>query len=102
LGAFIPLGELAELVNIGTLTAFTMISVAVIVLRKTRPNMKRAFYCPAVPLVPGLAIVFCVFLMIQLGSHTWIRFIIWMAIGVVIYFAYSRKHSNLSQQEDDH
>ncbi|MCY9139798.1 amino acid permease [Peribacillus frigoritolerans] len=102
LGAFIPLGELAELVNIGTLTAFTMISVAVIVLRKTRPDMKRAFYCPAVPLVPGLAIVFCVFLMIQLGSHTWIRFLIWMAIGVVIYFAYSRKHSNLNQQEKDH
>ena len=99
LGAFVPLGDLAELVNIGTLTAFTMISVAVIVLRKTKPDMKRAFYCPMVPLVPGLAIVFCVFLMFQLGSHTWIRFLIWMAIGIIVYFAYSRKHSNLHQKE---
>ena len=99
LGAFVPLGDLAELVNIGTLTAFTMISVAVIVLRKTKPDMKRAFYCPMVPLVPGLAIVFCVFLMFQLGSHTWIRFLIWMAIGIIVYFAYSRKHSNLHHKE---
>lgn len=99
LGAFVPLGDLAELVNIGTLTAFTIISVAVIVLRKTKPDMKRAFYCPMVPVVPGLAIVFCVFLMFQLGSHTWIRFLIWMAIGIIVYFAYSRKHSNLHQKE---
>ncbi|MGE7603068.1 amino acid permease [Peribacillus sp. NPDC097675] len=98
LGAFVPLGDLAELVNIGTLTAFTMISIAVIVLRKTNPDMKRAFYCPMVPIVPGLAIVFCVFLMFQLGSHTWIRFLIWMAIGVIVYFTYSRKHSNLHQK----
>ncbi|MFJ7747958.1 amino acid permease [Peribacillus sp. NPDC097295] len=99
LGTFVPLGDLAELVNIGTLTAFTMISLAVIVLRKTKPDMKRAFYCPMVPVVPGLAIVFCVFLMFQLGSHTWIRFLIWMAIGIIVYFAYSRKHSHLHQKE---
>ena len=96
LGAFIPLSDLAELVNIGTLTAFTMISAAVIILRKTKPDLKRAFHCPWVPIVPGLAIVFCVFLMFQLGSHTWIRFLIWMVIGIVVYFAYSRKHSNLN------
>ncbi|MFJ7680099.1 amino acid permease [Peribacillus sp. NPDC097198] len=97
LGAFIPLSDLAELVNIGTLTAFTMISAAVIVLRKIKPDLKRAFYCPWVPLVPGSAIVFCVFLMFQLGSHTWIRFLIWMVLGIIVYFVYSRKHSNLNQ-----
>jgi basic amino acid/polyamine antiporter, APA family len=97
LGALVPLGELAELVNIGTLSAFVLISVAVIILRKTRPDLKRAFRCPAVPLIPGLAIAFCLFLMFQLGSQTWIRFLIWLGIGVVIYFVYSKNHSNLNR-----
>ncbi|MCF2132655.1 amino acid permease, partial [Strepomyces sp. STD 3.1] len=92
-GALIPLDELAKLVNIGTLAAFILISIAVLVLRKTRPDMPRGFRCPAVPLVPILAILFCGFLISQLGSQTFIRFLIWLAIGVVIYFAYSRRNS---------
>ncbi|WP_050614566.1 amino acid permease [Bacillus testis] len=98
LGGFVPLDELASLVNIGTLSAFTLISVAVLVLRKTRPDLKRAFTCPGVPVVPALAILFCLFLMVQLSGATWIRFLIWLAIGMVIYFFYSRKNSKLNKQ----
>ncbi|WP_019240740.1 MULTISPECIES: amino acid permease [Bacillus] len=97
LGGFISLDNLAELVNIGTLSAFVLISVAVIVMRKTKPNLKRAFKCPWVPVIPILAILFCGFLMLQLPQGTWIRFIIWLAIGFVIYFSYSRKHSKLNE-----
>ncbi|RAS79574.1 amino acid permease [Priestia endophytica] len=97
-GALIPLDELAKLVNIGTLAAFILISIAVLVLRKTRPDMSRGFRCPAVPLVPILAILFCGFLISQLGSQTFIRFLIWLAIGVVIYFAYSRRNSKLNEK----
>ncbi|MFP3723617.1 amino acid permease [Priestia filamentosa] len=97
-GALIPLDELAKLVNIGTLAAFILISIAVLVLRKTRPDMPRGFRCPAVPLVPILAILFCGFLISQLGSQTFIRFLIWLVIGVVIYFAYSRRNSKLNEK----
>jgi basic amino acid/polyamine antiporter, APA family len=96
LGGLIRLDELAKLVNIGTLSAFILISVAVMVLRVKQPDLPRAFRCPAVPLVPILAILFCGFLIFQLGQATIIRFIIWLLIGFVIYFAYSRKHSNLN------
>lgn len=95
-GALIPLDELAKLVNIGTLSAFVLISIAVIVLRVKQPDLPRAFRCPAVPLIPGLAILFCGFLIYQLGQATFIRFGIWLLIGVVIYFTYSRKRSKLN------
>lgn len=98
MGALISLDELAKLVNIGTLSAFVLVSVAVIVLRYKQPDLPRGFRCPAVPLIPILAILFCGFLILQLGAATWIRFIIWLLIGVVIYFAYSRKHSKLNEK----
>lgn len=96
LGGLVPLDHLAELVNIGTLSAFILVSVSVIVLRKTQPNIKRAFKCPAVPLIPILAILFCGFLILNLNPHTWWRFAIWLVIGVIIYFVYSQKKSKLS------
>ncbi|MDN7242423.1 amino acid transporter [Planococcus sp. N028] len=96
LGGLIRLDELAKLVNIGTLSAFILVSVAVIVLRVKQPDLPRAFRCPAVPFIPILAILFCGFLIFQLGQATIIRFIIWLLIGVVIYFVYSRKNSNLN------
>jgi basic amino acid/polyamine antiporter, APA family len=98
IGALIPLDKLAELVNIGTLAAFTLISVGVLVLRKTEPDLHRPFRTPGMPWVPLLAIAFCLFLISKLAPITWISFFIWMAIGLVIYFMYSRKHSNLSKQ----
>ncbi|MFB9243045.1 amino acid permease [Massilia antarctica] len=99
IAAVVPLGVLAELINIGTLAAFCLVSVAVIVLRRTRPDLHRAFRCPGVPFVPGLAILFCVALMTFLSKTTWIAFGIWLVIGLVVYFSYSRRHSLLNTQK---
>jgi basic amino acid/polyamine antiporter, APA family len=96
IAAVVPLDVLAELVNIGTLAAFTLVSVAVIILRKKRPDLPRAFRCPGVPVIPGLAIVFCLTLMSFLSWHTWVAFIAWLALGIVVYFAYARKRSLLN------
>ncbi|TDG03043.1 amino acid permease [Paraburkholderia guartelaensis] len=94
--AVVPLNVLTELINIGTLAAFSLISVAVIVLRKTRPDLPRAFRCPAVPIVPLLAIAFCVTLTVFLQATTWIAFLVWLAIGLVVYFTYARQRSLLN------
>ena len=95
IAAVIPLNILAELINIGTLAAFTMVSVAVVVLRKKRPDLPRAFRCPGVPYVPALAVILCVGLMTFLSWVTWMAFSIWLAIGLVIYFGYARRRSLL-------
>jgi APA family basic amino acid/polyamine antiporter len=95
IAAFVPLGVLAELVNIGTLAAFSLVSVAVIVLRKKRPELRRAFRCPGVPFVPLLAVVFCVALMAFLSALTWKAFLIWLALGLLVYFGYARRRSLL-------
>ncbi|ACU73043.1 amino acid permease-associated region [Catenulispora acidiphila DSM 44928] len=91
--AVIPLKALAELVNIGTLAAFILVSLGVIILRRTRPDLPRAFRTPAVPYVPIAAILSCLWLMLNLPVNTWIRFGAWMAIGLVVYFGYSRRHA---------
>ena len=95
IAAVVPLGVLAELINIGTLAAFCLVSVAVIVLRKRRPDLHRAFRCPGVPVVPALAVLFCLALMTFLSRTTWIAFGIWLVIGLAIYFGYSRRNSRL-------
>jgi basic amino acid/polyamine antiporter, APA family len=97
LGALVPLNVLAELINIGTLAAFCLVSVAVVVLRKKRPDLPRAFRCPGVPVIPALAVVFCVTLMSFLSKVTWIAFLIWLAIGLVVYFGYARQRSLLNK-----
>ncbi|KXO88875.1 amino acid permease [Tsukamurella pseudospumae] len=89
----IPLSELAELINIGTLFAFVLVSVGVVVLRKKRPDLKRGFRAPLVPLVPILSVVACGWLMLNLSLETWFRFLCWMLLGVVVYFLYSMNHS---------
>jgi basic amino acid/polyamine antiporter, APA family len=96
IATFVPLSELAELVNIGTLFAFVLVAIGVLVLRRTRPDLKRAFRCPGVPVVPILAILASLYLMLNLPSATWIRFFVWMAIGFVVYFAYGAGHSRLT------
>lgn len=93
---FINIGEAAELTNIGTLFAFTLVCGGIMVLRKTQPNLPRAFRCPLVPLVPVLGIVFCVWLMVSLPLITWLRFGAWFVLGLVIYAGYGRKHSRLN------
>ena len=95
LSALVPLTELAELVNIGTLFAFILVALGVIVLRRTRPDLPRAFRCPGVPAVPVLAVLASFYLMLNLPGATWLRFIIWMAIGFIVYFFYSASHSRL-------
>jgi APA family basic amino acid/polyamine antiporter len=94
----VPLGVLAELINIGTLAAFSLISIAVVVMRKTRPDLPRGFRCPWVPVVPALGVMSCLFLMVHLDKVTWISFAIWVAIGLAVYFGYSRHHSRLADK----
>jgi APA family basic amino acid/polyamine antiporter len=95
--AFIPLSELAELVNIGTLFAFLLVNLGVIVLRRTKPDLPRPFRVPLVPVVPLIGAALCIYLMTQLSGATWWRFGIWLVVGLVIYFAYSRTHSTLQR-----
>ena len=95
IAALIPLSELAELVNIGTLFAFILVAISVIILRHTRPDLPRAFRCPGVPYLPILSVLASLYLMFNLPTVTWERFFIWMAIGLVVYFVYSRHHSRL-------
>jgi basic amino acid/polyamine antiporter, APA family len=99
LSFFLPLVTLGELVNIGTLAAFVLVSIGVLVLRRTRPDLPRAFKTPGVPVIPILAALSCLFLMGFLTLGTWLRFFVWMAIGLVIYFLYSRTHSRLAREE---
>ncbi len=95
LAAFVPLKSLAELVNIGTLFAFLVVNVGVIVLRRTRPELERGFRVPFVPVFPIIGAALCVYLMTKLPWETWERFGIWLAIGFALYFLYGRRHSRL-------
>ena len=95
ISTFVPLTALAELVNIGTLFAFVLVAIGVVVLRHTRPDLERAFRCPGVPAVPVLAVLAAVYLMLNLPAATWIRFFVWMALGLVVYFAYGARRSRL-------
>ncbi len=93
--AVLNINEVVELTNIGTLFAFVLVAIGVIVLRKTDPDRPRPFRTPFVPLVPLLAVVMCGYLMIELPLLTWIRFAIWLAIGIVFYAMYGYRHSKL-------
>jgi APA family basic amino acid/polyamine antiporter len=95
LAAFVPLTTIAELVNIGTLFAFVLVNIGVIVLRRTRPELERGFRVPLVPVFPIIGILLCLYLMLDLPIDTWLRFFVWMAVGLVAYFAYGRRHSRL-------
>ncbi|MGW2228710.1 amino acid permease [Streptomyces formicae] len=92
---FTSIDELAELVNIGTLFAFVVVALGVIVLRKQRPDLPRSFRTPLVPFVPILSVLASLWLMLNLPAETWLRFGVWMVLGVVIYFLYGRSHSRL-------
>lgn len=99
LAAFIPLRILAELVNIGTLLAFVIVCGAVIVVRRTHPEIKRPFKAPFFPLTPILGILLCLVLMFSLPVENWLRLFIWLVIGFIIYFTYGRKHSVLRKKK---
>lgn len=94
------IGSLSDLTNIGTLFAFVLVCLGVIVLRRTDPNRRRPFRVPFVPVFPILGVVLCVALMLSLPVETWVRFIGWLLIGLMIYFLYSVRHSRLRQGID--
>ena len=98
LAAFFPMGTLEEMVNIGTLFAFVLVCIGVVVLRKTRPDLPRGFRVPLVPLVPIVAVLACAWLMFNLSVETWLRFAVWMVLGVVVYFLYGKRKSVLGQR----
>jgi APA family basic amino acid/polyamine antiporter len=95
-GGFINLNILSELVNIGTLTAFILVSAGILWMRKNHPEIHRGFRAPGVPVTPIIAIIFCITLIIGLNWETWVRFLIWFALGMILYFAYGKKHSLLN------
>ncbi|MGY5386317.1 amino acid permease [Bacillus spizizenii] len=97
IAGFINLGTLAHLVNMGTLAAFTVISIAVIVLRKKYPEIKASFRVPFVPVVPIISAGICLWFMYSLPGVTWLSFVIWIAVGTLVYFLYARKHSLLNK-----
>ncbi|MFE7317686.1 amino acid permease [Streptomyces sp. NPDC057555] len=99
LAAAVPLGELADATSIGTLFAFALVNVAVIVLRRTRPDMPRAFRTPFAPVFPAIGFLLCVYMMGSLGLVTWVVFGVWMAVGLVIYFGYGMRRSRLATAE---
>ncbi|MFA4875432.1 MAG: amino acid permease [bacterium] len=96
--AFVDVGTAAELTNIGTLTAFVLVSAAVLVFRYTKPDLHRPFRCPLVPYIPVMGMAICLWLMANLARITWICFGIWCVLGFVIYFAYGRRRSLLAAQ----
>jgi len=93
LAAFLPINILSDLVNIGTLFAFVVVCVAVLIMRRTHPDAKRPFRAPLVPLVPILGILTCLLLMFSLPPENWLRLLIWLLIGFLIYFGYGKRHS---------
>ncbi|MFJ7157654.1 amino acid permease [Streptomyces sp. NPDC101118] len=99
LAAFIPLGKLADATSIGTLFAFGLVNVAVVVLRKTRPDMPRTFKVALFPVTPILGVAACIYMMFSLDTATWIVFGGWMAVGAVIYFLYGIRRSELATAE---
>ena len=94
------IGSLADLTNIGTLFAFALVCVGVLILRRIDPNRRRPFRVPMVPLFPILGVLFCIALMLSLPIETWIRFIAWLVIGLAIYFIYGKSHSRLQHGID--
>jgi basic amino acid/polyamine antiporter, APA family len=96
-----PIDVVAELTNIGTLAAFVLVSLAVLILRRTQPNLRRSFRVPLVPWIPILSMIASFVLILSLPIVTIIRFIVWLAIGLLIYFLYSRRHSKLEGQFEE-
>ena len=94
---FTPIGLLEEMVNIGTLSAFVLVAIGVIVLRRRRPDLPRSFRVPLSPWIPALSAALSLYLMLNLTVETWLRFLVWLAIGFVIYFAYAQRHSRIGQ-----
>lgn len=101
ISGFLPIGIVSELTNIGTLAAFIIVSLGIVVLRKKRPDIKRSFKCPLVPVTPIISAIACFGLILQLETATKIRFVVWFALGIVVYLAYGRRHSTMNNEIRD-
>jgi APA family basic amino acid/polyamine antiporter len=93
---FLPISKLGHMTSIGTLLAFVIVCVGIMIMRKTHPHIPRPYRTPLVPLVPILGVLVCLAMMVSLDIDTWIRLVVWLAIGLAIYFGYSRHHSHLN------
>jgi APA family basic amino acid/polyamine antiporter len=100
IASVVDIGSLADLTNIGTLFAFILVCIGVVILRRTDANRPRPFRVPMSPIFPILGVIFCFILMLSLPLETWIRFFLWLAIGLVIYFLYGVGHSKLRRGVD--
>ncbi|SCM83084.1 Uncharacterized amino acid permease YhdG [uncultured Sporomusa sp.] len=100
ISGFTPIHVVAEMCSIGTLFAFIIAMIGVMVLRKTKPDAERPFRCPSLTFVAVCAILFCLYIMINLATGTWIRFVVWSLIGIAIYFLYGRSHSVLNKDSE--
>jgi APA family basic amino acid/polyamine antiporter len=98
IAGLLPLTVLGELVSIGTLLAFSIVCISIIVLRKTQPALKRPFKVPLVPFVPLLGVAICLLQMLSLPWNTWLRLIIWTVVGIILYFSYGFWHSRLREK----
>ena len=98
--AFVPARVVGEMTSIGTLFAFILVCIGILVMRKKMPNVPRGFKTPLVPIVPVLGIITCLFMMVFLPMDTWIRLLVWMLIGLDIYLVYGAKHSHLGDGTD--
>ncbi|MEU3738087.1 MULTISPECIES: amino acid permease [unclassified Streptomyces] len=99
IAGFLPIGEAAELTNIGILLAFVVVCVAVIVLRYKQPDLPRTFRCPGMPVVPAIGVVFSIWLITFLQWQTWVRFAVWFVVGLIVYFGYSYRKSELAKTD---
>lgn len=100
IAAVTPIGKISEMCSMGTLLAFAMVCIAVMMLRYKRPDLERPYKTPAIYLVGSLGVGFNIFLMCFVRPETWVAFLIWGAIGITVYFVYSRRHSNLNKIEE--
>jgi len=100
IAGLLPIQEAAELTNIGILLAFIVVCVAVIVLRYRRPDLPRSFRLPAMPVVPAVGVAFSIWLITFLSPVTWLRFVVWFVLGIIVYATYGRKHSKLNKAPD--
>src|SRR6266700_4109126 len=99
MGAFLPLRVLAQLVNIGTLLAFVIVCAAVLIMRRTHPEVHRPFRVPFSPITPVLGLLCCLILMFSLPAENWLRLAVWLVVGLTIYFTYGRRHSRLAASQ---
>ena len=99
LAGFTKVELLEEMINIGTLSAFVLVSIGIPIMRRTHPDLERPFRVPFSPVLPVLSAIICTYLTLNLAIETWVRFVVWLALGLAVYFGYSYQHSTLGRAQ---